>query len=162
MRPLIASFLILALVTSHARAADATIVRVWPLWHDADTFQSFYEYETKRELIGLWRGKWVVLRSHPEDRSGLYFLTRIKNPGPVLPAAAIVVRVIYPTSTDTKVFTFPVNVPAGKQLFEIGLTGMDWTSSHIMPVAWEVELQTPDGRVLDRKFSYLWEKPPGR
>lgn len=158
MRPLFASLLLLGLVCAPCIAADVSFPRVWPQWHDADSFQSFYEYETGRELVG----KWIVLRSRPAERGGLYFLTRVKNTGPALPGASFVIRAIYPNSTDTRVFTFPADVPSGSHLYEIGLTGRDWTQPRVVPVAWEVELVSADGQTLAKKTSFLWEKPPGR
>ena len=58
---------LLAIAPLRAGAADPTFVRVWPQWHDSDSFQSFSEYQTGKELTG----KWIVLRSQPEERTGL-------------------------------------------------------------------------------------------
>ena len=136
------------------KATELHFERVWLQWNDADSFQSFYEYHTGRELVG----KWTVMRSQPDDRSGLYFLVRTENPGKVL-GGTIVVRVISPESIDTRVYSFPVQVPPGGRLFVVGLTGTDWAVARVQPVAWDVELQAPDGTVLLKKTSYLWEKP---
>jgi hypothetical protein len=138
-----------------AQAADVTFKRVWPEWHDAESFQSLYEDHTGRELTG----KWIVLRSQPGQRSGLYFLTRVENRGAQIDGAVFVVRVITLEGVDTKTYSFPSVIPGGKRLFEIGLTGTDWKGPHAEPVAWEVELDGADGRVLARMTSYLWEKP---
>jgi hypothetical protein len=154
MRSLLASVALFSAVSA-AQAADLTFKRVWPEWHDADSFQSFYEDRTGRELTG----KWIVFRSQPGKRGGLYFLTRVINPGPQINGANFVVRVITLESINTKTYNFPAVVPGGKRLFELGLTGTDWTAPRAQPVAWEVELDGPDGRVLARKTSYLWEKP---
>jgi len=43
---------------------NITFTRVWPQYHTDDSFKSFYEYRTGRELTY----KWNVLRSHPDDR----------------------------------------------------------------------------------------------
>lgn len=155
MRPLLAAVTFLAAASVCEPAGDPQFVRVWPQWHDADSFQSFYEYHTGRELVG----KWKVLRSQPDERAGLYFVTRVKNPGDAVHGATFVIRVISPDATDTRVFNFPAEIPAGSQLFEIGLTGKDWAGARVMPVAWEIELNTADGRLLARKSSFLWEKP---
>jgi hypothetical protein len=155
MRPLFASIALLAASPSPGPAADLSFTRVWPQWHTADSFQSYYEYHTGREL----KGKWIVLRSQPDERTGLYFLVRVLNKGTIVRGANFVVRVITPDATETKVFNFPANVQGGKWLFEIGLTGKDWGAQHVHPVAWDVELQSADGSVLARKVSFLWEKP---
>jgi hypothetical protein len=154
MRPLLASLALLAALVAPAAAADLRFERVWLQWHDADSFQSFYEYHTGRELVG----KWTVLRTQPDDRTGLYFLVRINNPGTVT-TGTIVVHVISPESIDTRLYSFPVEVPAGSRLFVVGLTGSDWALGRAQPVAWNVELQGTDGAVLAKKASFLWEKP---
>jgi hypothetical protein len=155
MRSLLAPIALSLALCAAARADDVSFKRVWPEWHDSDSFQSFYEDHTGQELTG----KWIVLRSQPRERSGLYFLTRVENKASVLRGATFVVRVITPDGIDTKTFSFPATVPGGSKLFEIGLTGTDWKGPRFEPVAWEVELDAADGRVLARKTSYLWEKP---
>jgi hypothetical protein len=156
MRPLLATIALLfaGCATQHPPTVLA-FKRVWPEWQDADSFQSLYENHTGRELTG----KWDVMRSHPEDRAGLYFLARIENPGGELRGGTLVVRVITQKSPGVKSYDFPADVPGGSHLFELGLTGKDWTGPRVAPVAWEVELDDADGRVLIRKTSYLWEKP---
>jgi hypothetical protein len=155
MRSLLAPIALSLALCAAARADDVSFKRVWPEWHDSDSFQSFYEDHTGQELTG----KWIVLRSQPRERSGLYFLTRVENKASVLRGATFVVRVITTDAIDTKTFSFPATVPGGSKLFEIGLTGTDWKGARFEPVAWEVELDAADGRVLARKTSYLWEKP---
>jgi hypothetical protein len=154
MRSLLASIALFSAVSA-VHAADLRFKRVWPEWHDAESFQSLYEDHTGHELTG----KWIVLRSQPDKRGGLYFLTRVENTGAPVNGATFVVRVITLESVDTKTYNFPSAVPGGSHLFEIGLTGADWTAPRAQPVAWEVELDASDGRVLARKTSYLWEKP---
>jgi len=155
MRSLLASLALFAAFAARTPAADPTFERVWLQWHKTDSFQSFYEYHTGREFTG----RWVVLRSQTDERSGLYFLVRVDNPGAMVRGAAFFVRVVTPESTETKVFSFPTDVKAGSWLYELGLTGKDWAGEHVQPVAWDVELQSADGRVLAKKTSFLWEKP---
>jgi hypothetical protein len=138
-----------------AHAADVHFKRVWPQWHDADGFQSYYEDHTGKELTG----KWTIFRSNSKERGGLYFLTRVENPGASLKGATFVVRVISPESQNTRVFNFPADVPVGSTLFQIGLTGKDWAGPRVEPVAWDVELQAADGHLICQTVSYLWEKP---
>jgi hypothetical protein len=155
MRPLLAALALLAAACAPARAADLRLERVWPQWRDADSFASLYEDHTGRELVGGW----IVLRSQPDQRGGLYFLARVQNPGARVPGATFVLRVISPGSIETRVFHYPADIPGGSRLFEIGLTGKDWAGARVQPVAWELELQGADGSVLARKASFLWEKP---
>ncbi len=156
MRPLLAALALLTLAAPAARAGDVRFKRVWPQWHDADSFTSFSEDRTGRELTG----NWVVLRSVPSQRGGLYFMTRVENKGPAVPGSTFVIQVISPESTDTRSFSFAADIPAGSRLFEIGLTGKDWAGPRTQAVAWTVELHGPDGSVLAKKSSFLWEKPP--
>ena len=155
MRPLLALLPVLGLLCAPLRAEEVSFVHVWPQWHEADFFQSFYEYKHHHELDG----NFIVLRSQPWERGGLYFLTRVKNKGTSFKGAIFTVRVISPESTATRVFTFPADIPGGAQLFEIGLTGTDWAGAKTEPVAWNVELHAPDGRVIAQESSFLWEKP---
>jgi hypothetical protein len=154
MRPLLASIALLASAAAPAHAAELRFERVWVQWHDADSFQSFYEYRTGREL----EGNWTILRTQADNRAGIYFLARTENPGAPT-GATIVIRVISPESIDVRTYSFPVEVPAGSKLFVVGLTGTDWTAGHTAPVAWDFELQAADGALLAKKTSFLWEKP---
>jgi hypothetical protein len=154
MRRLYAPLLLLAACASPPKETNLHFERVWLTWRNADQFQSFYEYHTGEELVG----KWTVLRSEPYDRTGLYFQIRTVNPDAARDCK-IVIRVISPDSIDPRVFTFPVQVPTKTRLFVVGITGTDWPMIRVVPVAWDVELQAPDGSLLAKKTSFLWEKP---
>ncbi|HEY1793441.1 MAG TPA: hypothetical protein VGG34_11030 [Opitutaceae bacterium] len=155
-RPLAAIFLLF--LGAGASAAPVSFKRVWPEWEDAIDFQSYSEYRTGKEVVG----KWTVLRSQPEHRSGLYFMTRVENHGPPVPGAAFVIRVISVGSVETRVYRFPADIPKKSWLFELGLTGRDWEGPKLQPIAWEVELDDAGGNILARETSYLWEKPEKR
>jgi hypothetical protein len=155
MRPLLASLALFLSFCTAVQAADPYFKRVWPQWHDADAFTSFYEDYTGRELVG----KWTIQRTQPDKRGGLYFVTRVENPGAQLRGTTFVVRIIAPDSENTKEYTFPADVPKGSRLFVLGLTGKDWGGERVEPVAWCMELHAADGRLLTRQVSFLWEKP---
>lgn len=155
MRPLLAPLAFLLAFCATAKAADPHFKRVWPQYHDADEFTSFYEDYTGRELVG----KWTVLRTQPDKRGGLYFVTRVENPGGQLRGTTFIVRIISPESENTREYTFQADVPKGSRLFVLGLTGKDWGGPRVEPVAWSMELHASDGRLLTRQVSYLWEKP---
>ena len=155
MRSLFVPVLLFLAAALPAGAADVRIKRVWPEWFEGDSFQSYYENHTGRELTG----KWVILRSSPSDRTGLYFLTRVENTGTPLLGSTFVLSVVPPDSTDVRVFTFPAAVASGSHLFELALTGKDWTVPKTQPVAWKVELRSADGSVIAEVASFLWEKP---
>ena len=128
---------------------------MWPKWRDAQSFERISEYFTGKENTGSQ----VVLRSQPATRAGFYFLARVTNTGPALAAAEVVLTVIKPDSPMAKVYTFPVALPAGDTVFNIGLTGTDWAGVKINPVAWKIEVVATDGQLLGVKKSFLWEKP---
>lgn len=138
-----------------SRADEIKFVRVWPGWRDAASFERISEYFTGKENPGSQ----VILRSHPEIRSGFYFLARVTNPGPALLAVKIIVYVITPDSPKAKAFTFAAALPNGDTVFDLGLTGADWAGEKVHPVAWKIEIVTTDGHSLGAAKSFLWEKP---
>jgi len=137
-----------------ARAADVEFVRVWPAWRDADSFARISEYFTNQENTG----REVVVRTHADVRAGYYFLSRVRSAA-AIGDARFVVQVVVPGQPEPKSCTFPASMTAGSKVFQLGLTGADWTDPKLHPVAWHIELQTADGRVLAQKSSFLWEAP---
>ena len=149
------AFLLLLVLGVSAQAADVKFVRIWPKWRDAQSFERISEYFTGKENPGSQ----VILRSQPASRPGFYFLARVKNSGPALATAKIVVSVIKPDSPQAKAYTYPTALPAGDTVFNLGLTGADWPSEKINPVAWKIEVLGPDGQLLAVQKSFLWEMP---
>jgi hypothetical protein len=136
------------------RAAGPEIVRVFTGWRDAASFQRVTEYLDGRENTGGI----IVLRSQPGARAGFYWLVRIKNDAP-LAGARFELQVVTPTSPEAKTFTFPVDVPVGSPLYQLGLTGADWPEAKARPAAWQLRLLAADGKTLIAKESFLWELP---
>jgi len=154
MRPFLA-LVLLAVLAPLSRADEVKFVRVWPAWRDAASFERISEYFTGKENPGSQ----VLLRSHPEIRSGFYFLARVTNSGPALTSAKVILTVITPDSPKAKAYTFPAALPAGDTVFNLGLTGADWVGEKIHPVAWKIEVVATDGHLLGAAKSFLWEKP---
>jgi len=154
---LLSGLLALAFV-SVARAADAgiAVVRVFPEWRAEGSFKRISEYFTGVENTG---GE-VVLRTHPEKRGGYYFLVRLTHAG-APQAVKFILTLITPDSAVSKVFTFPATVPDGKTVFNLGLTGADWTNPKLNPVAWKLDITDESGRAIAKEKSFLWEKPAG-
>jgi hypothetical protein len=138
-----------------AGAAEIEFVRVWPGWRDAESFERISEYFDGRENTG---GE-VVLRTHADQRAGFYFLVRVANAGSAKPDAHFVLQVILPSNPEPRSLTFPADVPARSKVFELGLTGPDWPSPDVHPVAWKLELRSAEDQVLASAQSFLWEKP---
>ncbi|WP_233256599.1 hypothetical protein [Opitutus sp. ER46] len=143
------------LLTASTFAADSALVRVWPRWVNAEDFDRIGQYfgqseSDRREL---------VLRTHAEERAGLYFLVRLKGEASA-PAAQIVVEVIRPDAPEPKRFTFPVTLSAKRRVVEVGLTGADWPGGRdAHPVAWKLSLLDAAGNVLASEQSFLWASP---
>jgi hypothetical protein len=137
------------------RAAEVEFVRVWPAWRETASFERISEYFDGKENSGSQ----VLLRSHPDTRAGFYFLARAANSGPAQPSAKLILSVITPASPHALVYTFPIVLPAGKTVFNLGLTGADWAGPKVHPVAWKIEIVATDGRLLGVAKSFLWEKP---
>jgi len=150
--------LALAAISSSLAATSpgdgVAFVRVFTGWREGSSFKRISEYFSGRENTG---GS-VVLRTHPEQRSGFYFFTRVSNAGPTTPIKAIV-EVVTPTDKQTRDFSFATELKSGVNLFDFGLTGEDWLDAKANPVAWKIDFIAPDGRVLATEKSYLWEKP---
>ncbi len=141
-----------------APAPDPSVglVRVLHGWRDADSFKHISEYFSGRENTG---GE-IVVRTHPEQRAGYYFLIRLANAGAPR-AIQVHLQLVPPGAPRPQPFDFPVTLPAGETVFDFGLTGTDWAAAKAHPVAWKLEILDTTGRLLATTQSYLWEKPAG-
>jgi hypothetical protein len=150
------SFLLFALFAATASASDLKIVRVFTNWREASSFKRISEYFDGKENTG---GE-LVLRTHPEERSGCYFLLRVSNGGAAV-STKLQLQLIAPTSAKPILYTFPVDLKSGDSVINVGLTGPDWPDKKANPVAWKIDLLGSDGKSLASHASYLWEKPNG-
>ena len=147
-------FLLLTFATS-AFGAGVDFVRVWPQWRDADAFDRIGEYFGRGENDGRER----VLRTHGDQRAGLYFLVRVKSDR-ALAGAKFVLQIIRPDSPDPKTFTFPASLPAQSKIVELGLTDGDWPGGRdAHPVAWKLTLVDATGSTVATNESFLWALP---
>ena len=137
-------------------AGDLKIVRVWPGYRAAESFDRISEYFGGGENSA----RRTVLRTRSGDRAGYYFLVRLVNPDAAQPGCSWQLQVILPTSAQPRTFAFPTGIPAGQNVFELGLTGTDWPNAKTEPVAWKLVLQSTDGRELVSQQSFLWDRPP--
>lgn len=157
--PRLAACLAFLALSVAAHAAPAEFLRVWPQWRSAESFKRIAEFFGAPETTG----REVILRTHPENRDGYYFLVRVKHDAG-LAGATFVVHVIRPDGPEARTFTFPVPAAirdrAGETVFLLGLTGADWPGGEeVHPVAWKLELQGANQDVLAAKKSFLWEMP---
>ena len=137
-----------------AKDGELTIVRVFTGWRDAASFKRIAEYFDGQEHTG---GR-IVLRTHPDQRAGYYFLVRTANPG-AAQAVKFSLLLSLPGEPKPKTVAFTADLPAGAAVLDLGLTGADWPDAKTNPVAWKLDLLAADGRVLATEKSYLWEKP---
>lgn len=149
------SLLLLCLFASPAVfGAELTIARVYTGWREAASFKRISEYFDGKENTG---GE-TVLRTHPDQRAGYYFLVRVKNPAGPRPVKADL-EIITDTAAKPVAHHFTANLNSGDTVFHLGLTGNDWPGSAANPVAWKLDLTDADGNILATEKSYLWEKP---
>ncbi|HVT73570.1 MAG TPA: hypothetical protein VHD61_10555 [Lacunisphaera sp.] len=146
----------LASVAFAAPPADVMIVRVFPGWRNASSFKRISEYFTGQENTG---GQ-VVLRSHPGERGGYYFLVRVKNPA-APQTVAVTLDVVRAGNAGAQTYTFQASLGTGDTVLNLGLTGADWVDPKADPLAWRLTLKGADGQTLATERSYLWEKPGG-
>lgn len=151
MRILIA-FLLTATI---ALAAEVEFVRIWPAWRATESFVRISEYFGGEENTG----RQTMLRTRPEDRTGFYFLSRVKNQGPAVADVRFVLEIITPDSPQTKTYTFNTPLPSGSHVFNLGLTGKDWAGEKVQPVAWRLRLLDGDEQELATSQSFLWRMP---
>lgn len=135
-------------------ASDVRVVRVFTGWREASSFKRISEYFTGRENTG---GE-VILRTQPAARGGYYFLVRTDNDGPAR-NVRFRLEVVTEDATQPRRFEFAAALPAGNQVYQLGLTGADWGASTLTPMAWKLEIADAAGQVLATEKSYLWEKP---
>jgi hypothetical protein len=149
--------LLLILSAVSALGADLTIVRTFTGWRDAASFKRISEYFDGKENTG----NETVLRTHPEQRTGYYFLVRLANPG----AARNVrfqLQLFEQGAATLRTVAFPAELKSGSGVFQLGLTGPEWQDAKSQPVAWHLQVLADDGSVLASEKSYLWEKPAGK
>lgn len=149
----VAASLLLALPA--LASASTSIVHVWPAYRDTDSFRRISEY------VGAGHentGRETVLRTQADNRDGYYFLTRLKSDTAVT-AATIVLELVLPGNPAVRTFRFPTDLPAGQQVFQLGVTGTDWPASTTRPAAWRVTARTADDKVIAEHSSFLWGAP---
>ena len=137
-----------------AKEGEVAITRVFSGWRDAASFNRISEYFNGKENTG---GA-IVVRTHPEQRAGFYFLVSAVNSGSPI-AVKINLELIAPDDHKPRTYTFAADLKAGKNVLNLGLTAGDWPDAAANPVAWKIDLVGPDGQTLAGEKSYLWEKP---
>jgi len=149
--------LLLALSAVSVLGAELSIVRTFTGWRDAASFKRISEYFDGKENTG----KETVLRTHPEQRTGYYFLVRLANPG-AAQQVRFQLQFFAQGASALHTVVLPADLKSGSEVFQLGLTGPEWQDAKSQPVAWHLQVLADDGRVLASEKSYLWEKPAGK
>lgn len=155
MRAILTALLVFATAT-FSHAAELSLVRVWPGYLTAESFERLSEYFGKNEEPAAQH----ILRTQPGERAGYYFLVRLKNKGAALTGARFELQVVTPFATESRTYTFDSTIPQGSHAFHLGLTGSDWPGKpKDESVAWKLRVLSPDGAELLQSQSYLWALP---
>lgn len=101
----------------------------------------------------------IILRSQENQRRGLYFHIAIRDGGTRMPVQnqKLILKILDSESIDFKTHSFDLSseiLQNGRIL--LGLCGEDWISSKLIPIAWHLELQSKNGKILADTQSYLW------
>lgn len=99
-----------------------------------------------------------VVASQPADPTGQYFILRLED---WKSASLSSVRMTL-FSTDSKESSTRTWTLDGKKLenwLYLGLTGADWKTDEVRPLAWRIELLDGSGQAVAEWKSFLWEMP---
>lgn len=129
----------------------------------AEFFKRISEYFTGAESTGYR----VILRTDPQQRSGLYFQSSLGVALRDLPAgSAFQVRFIRPDKPETTVshtFAIPADLlESDKSQLWLGFTGADTPANDAPPVAWQIRVIDAEGKQLAATHSFLWSPRDGR
>lgn len=148
---------LLVITASICAASDLKIIRVWPGYRTAESFERISEFLGKDEDPS----NQLILRTQENTRAGYYFLVRAKNFEHSATAnAKIELRVITPFSPEAKTYNFTCTLPTGSHVLNLGLTGTDWPGKPTDDVvAWQLRVLASDGTELAKTQSHLWAQP---
>lgn len=149
------SFILGLLSLSAVATKAAEIELAFTDYMKTGQFQRITEYFTGHERAGSR----TLLRSNPEERSGLYFIIRLNESLESSAINEVEVEWIRSESGESKVHTFPIESRAGKgRWIYCGLTGDDWPDEKQVPLAWSIRLKQ-DQRELAQHRSFLYVLP---
>ena len=143
VRKLLTVGVLLALLPSlYSETKISSISEVY--WTEND-FLRIPEYFTGKEYFG----KQVVVRTD-KGRAGLYFVLELNHSLANLPEnSSVLIRVIRSDHPEAKRYKLelPRKTTERREIL-LGITGGDWNSPKIKPVAWRIELQDKNGKLL--------------
>lgn len=140
------AFSSLGLAESRIRSVSETY------WTSRD-FARIPEYFTGKE----YQGNQVIVRTQ-KARGGLYFVLELNEALDKLPKnCEVFVEVIRSDGPEAKLYKLLLPVETkGRREVLLGITGDDWESPKIKPVAWRLEIKDASGKIIASKQSFLW------
>lgn len=126
-----------------------------------ENFMRITEFFNGEENPGVRK----LVRSTPEQRSGFYFVLRLKpgwqslKEGSQLRVHYVPDNVIYPVVYS---FDLTEEVRSWKGEIFFGLTGEQWEKEGGEPIAWKLQVVSPEGEVLAVRESFLWKDHPAK
>ncbi|MBC2602192.1 hypothetical protein [Puniceicoccus vermicola] len=105
----------------------------------------------------------IYVRTDPEVRGGYFWILPITKEMSQRDIGEIHLSVQIPGDPEMKEFTLePERSASSGATLWIGLTGLDWPGIQFGPVAWNLQILDPEGKVLEERESYLWsvDSPP--
>lgn len=123
-----------------------------------EDFLRISEYFTGREP----QTDRVPLRSNPDARGGYYWILPVDASLVEAQPIRIDLWVHRPGSPETLSFTLrPERTLDTDQTLWIGLTGEDWPNEELGPIAWKIEVTSPEEKTLLVRRSFLWPEDSG-
>ena len=145
--------LFLLVVTAHAGAGKW---EVHSRYENPETFKRIGEYLGGKERYSFR----LVMRSQNDSRGGYYWIVRRGHTRVYMPKGGKFVLEYYPEGSGTAIkHEYPLRRISHERTIFLGVTGDDWPSDKAKPLAWRIQLQDANGKVLEAKQSYLWEFP---
>jgi hypothetical protein len=144
----------LALLSFSSLGLSETVIRSVSeaYWTERD-FTRIPEYFTGKE----YQGNQVIVRTR-NARSGLYFVLELNEALEKLPEnCEVFVEVVRSDGPEAKLYKLSIpNQRKGRKEVLLGITGEDWDSRQIKPVAWRIEIKDSAGNLIASKQSFLW------
>ena len=121
-------------------------------WTSRD-FARIPEYFTGKE----YQGNQVVVRTK-NARAGLYFVLELNQALATLPKSCdVFIEVVRSDGPHAKLYKLSIpDETKGRREVLLGITGEDWNSRKIKPVAWRIKIKDVSGNVIASKQSFLW------
>jgi hypothetical protein len=129
------------------------LTRVSLRYFNAQELTRIPEYFSGKE----YTGEIVYCRTN-QEREGLYFSFSLNQYfRKLLTEKDIILSVIRNGRTEIERFNFSLPViEEGKREISLGLTGKDWSSNKVRPIAWQIELKNSNEDLFLLKKSFLW------